>query len=72
VQGATREMEARWARLFVVAFVFPHKGHYPKTGALSLFNKIITDLVFPQGFFPRVIYPKILCANVFGFLFCFY
>jgi hypothetical protein len=56
VQGAAREIVARWARLST-AVVFPQKGHYPRTGALILFNKIITDLVFPRGFF-QGFYPK--------------
>jgi hypothetical protein len=59
-KGATREIPARWARLFVAAFVFPKKGHYPKTGALILFNKIITDLVFLQGFFEGLFTQKYL------------
>jgi hypothetical protein len=62
------EITTRWARLFVATFVFPQKGHYPRTRALILFNKIITDLVFPTRVFPGVIYPEISCANVFGLL----
>jgi hypothetical protein len=41
-----KEIAARRARLGYCCSVFPQKGHYPRTGALILFNKIITDLFF--------------------------
>jgi hypothetical protein len=50
-KGATSEIATRWARLFAATFVFPQKGHYPRMGAMILFNKIITNPVFPRGFF---------------------
>jgi hypothetical protein len=60
-KGAARKIAARRARLFAAAFVFPQKGHYPRTGALILFNKIIKDLVFPRGFF-KGLFTRISCA----------
>jgi hypothetical protein len=51
LQGVAREIATRWARLFVVVFVFPQKSHYPRTKAQILFNKIIIDMVFLGGFF---------------------
>jgi hypothetical protein len=66
VQGGNKESRNQQDRSTdLVAFVFPQKGHYPRTGALILFNKIITDLVFPRGFFQGYL-PEISCANVFG------
>jgi len=44
-----KEIAARRARLLLQCI--SQKGHYLRTGALILFNKIITDLVFHRGFF---------------------
>jgi hypothetical protein len=51
VQGAAREIAARWARLSA-AVVIPLMGHYPRTGAQDFIAiKSNSELVFPQGFF---------------------
>jgi hypothetical protein len=72
-KGAAREVAASkikgliLGKLFV-AFVFPQEGHYPRTGVLILFNKIITDLVFPRGFFQGWL-PKSRVQCIIGFCF---
>jgi hypothetical protein len=45
----SKEITARRARLLLQCI--PQKGHYPRMGALILSNKIITYMVFLQGFF---------------------
>jgi hypothetical protein len=71
VHGAVREITTMWARLFSTTFGFPHKGHYPKTRALILFNKIIIYLVFPRGFFQGLFTQKYLVQCVMVYVLCF-
>jgi hypothetical protein len=63
----SKEIAARRARLLLQCI--SQKGHYPRTGALILYNKIITDLVFPQGFFQGLFTQNISCAMCYGFCF---
>jgi hypothetical protein len=58
----SKEIAARRARLLLQCI--PQKGHYPKTGALILFNKIIIDMVFPRGFFQGLFTQKYLVQCV--------
>jgi hypothetical protein len=66
LRKGNKEITSRRARLLLQCI--PHKGHYPRKGAMILFNKIITNLVFPQEFFQRL-FTQISLCNVFGFLF---
>jgi hypothetical protein len=60
-KGASKESSCQQdRRTDLAAFVFPQKGHYPRTGALILFNKIIIDMVFSQGFFQGLFTQKYL------------
>jgi hypothetical protein len=70
VQGGNKESSCQQdRRIDLAAFVFPQNDHYPRTGALILFNKIITYLVFSQGFFQGLFTQKSLVQMWLVFVF---
>jgi hypothetical protein len=60
------DITSKRARL-LLQFI-PQKGHYPRTRTMILFNKIIRDLVFLQGFFQGLFTRIYLCNECVWFL----